>query len=78
MLDEIYSLANEFEHEFGFSPNIMYMNYTHYECMKLQLSDPSDIESMVQLLGMEIILHQDVVRPQVSWADSPWKHAISS
>ena len=56
----------------------MYMNYTHLVCLKQQLDDPTDLESVVKLLGMEIILHQDVVHPAVSWADMPWKQAMSS
>jgi hypothetical protein len=78
MLSFIYSMASEFEQEYGFSPNLMYMNYTHLECLKQQLSDPGDLESIVQLLGMEIILHQDVTYPQVAWANIPWKFAMNS
>lgn len=78
MLSFIYTIASEFEREYGFSPNLMYMNYTHLVCLKQQLDDPTDLESVVKLLGMEIILHQDVVHPAVSWADMPWKQAMSS
>lgn len=77
MLSYVYQVTSQFEMEHGFSPNLIYMNYTHLECLKQEMEDPLDLDSMVQLLGMEIIVHQDVVHPTVSWADSPWKHAIS-
>ena len=77
MLSYVYQVASQFEMEHGFSPNLIYMNYTHLECLKQEMEDPMDLDSIVQLLGMEIIVHQDVVHPTVSWADSPWKHAIS-
>lgn len=77
MLSYVYQVASQFEAENGFSPNLIYMNYTHLECLKQEMDDPRDFDSMVQLLGMEIIVHQDVIQPLVSWADAPWKHAIS-
>ena len=78
MLSYVYQVASQFEHEHGYSPNLLYLNYTHLECLKLELSEPLDLENIVQLLGMELIVHQDVVNPTVTWADSPWKHAIST
>jgi len=75
MLSYIYSVAKEFEREHGFSPNLLYMNYAHLECLKLQLDDPNDFNSILVFLGMELILQQEAVHPSVAWARSPWKQA---
>ena len=58
MLSYIYSVAKEFEIEHGYSPNCIYMNYAHLECLKQQLDDPNDFNSILVFLGMELILAQ--------------------
>lgn len=78
MLSFIYQIANEFEQEHGFSPNLLYVNYTHLECLKQEILDPEDLESMVQLLGMEIVLHQQAALPVVTWSEAPWKQTLAS
>jgi len=77
MLNYVYQVVSQFETEHGYSPNLIYLNYTHLECLKQEMADPHDLDGIVQLLGMEIIIHQDVVHPMVSWANAPWKQAIS-
>lgn len=78
MLSYIYSVAKEFEQEHGFSPNLLYMNYTHLECLKQQLEDPNDFNSILVFLGMELILEQDTTNPNVAWANVPWNEAVHS
>ena len=76
MLSYIYSVAKEFEQEHGFSPNLLYMNYAHLECLKQQLEDPYEFNSLLVFLGMELILTQNINYPSVGWAHAPWKEAI--
>lgn len=76
MLSRIYSVAKDFESEHGFSPNVLFMNYTHLECLKLQLEDPNDFNSILVFLGMELILEQAAIDPSVSWARRPWTQAV--
>ena len=76
MLSYIYSVAKEFEIEHGYSPNCVYMNYAHLECLKQQLDDPNDFNSILVFLGMELILEQDANSPSVAWAQTPWKEAM--
>lgn len=76
MLSFIYNVAKAFEKEHGFSPNLIYMNYAHLECLKLQLEDPHDFNSILVFLGMELILRPDATRPSVAWAHTPWKEAV--
>jgi hypothetical protein len=76
MLSYIYNVAKQFEHDNGYSPNLLYMNYAQLECLKQQLEDPNDFNSILVFLGMELILEQDTVSPNVAWAQTPWKAAV--
>ena len=76
MLSYIYSVAKEFEREHGFSPNLIYMNYAQLECLKQQLEDPYDFNSILVFLGMELILQDDIISPSVAWSRSPWKEVV--
>jgi len=76
MLSYIYSVAKQFEQDHGYSPNLLYMNYAQLECLKNQLEDPNDFNSILVFMGMELILEQDTVAPNVAWARVPWKEAV--
>jgi len=76
MLNQIYSVAKDFETEHGFCPNIVYMNYAHLECLKQQLDDPYDFNAILVFMGMELIIEQEASNPSVAWAKSPWKEAV--
>jgi hypothetical protein len=76
MLSFIYNVGQKFENEHGYSPNTLYMNYAHLECLKQQLENPLDFEAVTSLLGMELIVTADSVRPSVAWRSEPWKSAI--
>jgi len=78
MLSFIYQIANEFEHEHGFSPNLLCMNYTHLECLKQEIFDPDDLDSIVQLLGMEIVISSKNALPNVTWSEAPWRQSLAS
>jgi len=76
MLSTIYQVAKNFEKEHGISPNLLFMNYAHLECLKQQLDDPYDFNSVLVFLGMELILQDHAVNPSVSWSKTPWKEAV--
>lgn len=76
MLSFIYRVSQQFESEHGYSPNTLYMNYAHLECLKQQLKNPTDFNSVTDLLGMELIITQESVHPSVAWLAEPWKNAI--
>jgi hypothetical protein len=76
MLSRICNVAKDFESEHGFGPNVLYMNYTHLECLKQELEDPNDFNSILVFLGMELILEQKVSDPCVAWSRVPWKEAV--
>lgn len=76
MLSTIYQVAKSFEKEHGISPNLLYMNYAQLECLKQQLDDPYDFNSILVFLGMELILQDKTVTPSVAWSRTPWKEAV--
>lgn len=76
MLNQIYSVAKDFEYEHGFCPNILYMNYPQLECLKQQLEDPNDFNAILVFMGMELIIEQEVAMPCVAWSKAPWKEAV--
>lgn len=78
MLSFIYRVSQQFESEHGFSPNTLYMNYAHLECLKQQLENPNDFVAVTDLLGMELVISQETVHPNVAWLSEPWKSAISA
>ena len=78
MLSYIYNVSRQFEKEHGYSPNTLYMNYAHLECLKQQLDNPNDFEAVTSLLGMELMISQDSVHPSVAWFVEPWKQAVNS
>ena len=77
MLSRIYKVSQQFEKEHGYSPNTLCMNYAHLECLKQQLDNPNDFEAVTSLLGMELMISQDMVYPSVAWFSEPWKQAVS-
>ncbi len=76
MLSFIYDISQRFEHEFGYSPNTLHMNYAHLECLKQSLENPNDFNAVTDLLGMELVISQDTVHPTVGWLQVPWQQAI--
>jgi len=78
MLSYIYNVGQRFEKEHGYSPNTLYMNYAHLECLKQQLENPLDFGSVTSLLGMELVISPDSIHPTVAWLPEPWKKAICS
>lgn len=78
MLSYICNVTQKFEKDHGYSPNTLCMNYAHLECLKQQLENPNDFIAITELLGMELVISQDVIHPSVGWLQTPWKHALSA
>ena len=77
MLSFIYRLANEFEHDQGFRPNVLYMNPEHFGHLKDELAEIPDLGVISQLLGMEIVLDNELAHPHVYWSPVDWQRAIA-
>jgi len=77
MLSFIYRLANEFEHEQGFRPNVLYMNRLHFGRLQHDLAEIPNLGVISQLLGMEIVLDDDLMHPHVYWSPVEWHRAVA-
>ena len=77
MLSFIYRLANEFEQEQGFRPNVLSMNREHFGRLQNELAEIPDLELISQLLGMEIVLDDELVHPHVYWTSVDWRRALA-
>ena len=75
MLSFIYRLANDFEQEQGFRPNVLSLNIQHFGCLQAELAAIPDLDAMSRLLGMEIVVDDELVHPHVYWSPVDWKRA---
>ncbi|UCH53226.1 MAG: hypothetical protein JSW09_11715 [Pseudomonadota bacterium] len=66
MLSHIVNLVSTYEHHNGSRPNVVYMNETHYGHLREELPGVRDHIDVVAILGVDIALSDDVVRPQVA------------
>lgn len=66
MLSFIYSLARDFEANFGERANMLYINRLHFEHLRRHFSDPDDMETMMAVLGMTIMISTEAVNPHLA------------
>ncbi|GEM_PF-1267225 len=74
MLSVINQLINQYEQQYGFRPNLLYLTSAQLELLKEQISEP-DIEILAQLIGMDIVLIKANSKAYVSWVQISWKHS---
>src|SRR5512135_3084053 len=66
MLSHIVNLVNDYEHMHGSRPNVVYMNETHYGYLREELPGVRDHYNLVAILGVDIALSDEAIRPQVA------------
>ena len=77
MLSFIYRIANEFEQEHGFRPNVLYLNHRHYTQLRMELSEIRNLGALSRLLGMEIVLESELSHPHTCWSPVDWQCAVA-
>ena len=77
MLSFLYHMANTFEREHSFRPNVLYMNHAHFNQLKSELAEIKDLDSLNRLLGMELVLDSELTQPHVAWTSTEWQSAIA-
>ena len=77
MTSFIYQLAQEYEQEHGFRPNVLYLNQIHFNELQGQLSEIRNLGAMSRLLGMEIVLDSEIPKPLVCWSSIDWRRAVA-
>lgn len=73
MISTINRLTQKYEQKHGYRPNLLYVNSQQLELLNEQFCE-SKIDVISQLIGMEIIIVQDLQQSYVSWAQISWKH----
>jgi len=76
MLSFLFKLANNFEQEHGYRPNVLYLNQQHFKSLKESLADIKDLDALNRFLGMEIVLSEESSQPHLAWSPIEWKHAV--
>lgn len=66
MLSFIYSLAHDFETMFGEKANLLYINRYHFEHLRREFVDPDDLPSIMNLLGMTVMISEEAVNPHLA------------
>lgn len=67
MLNFIYRLVREFEREHGIQPNLLYLNRFHAEHLKLAFDESLTMPQIRKILGMEMVVENDIMHPRVAW-----------
>ena len=76
MLSFLFQLANKFEREHGYRPNVLYLNQGHFNSLKESLAEIKNLDALTRFLGMEIVLSNDCNQPHLAWSPVEWKHAV--
>ena len=66
MLSHIVSLVSTYETDHGERPNLVYMNETHYAYLREEMPGVWDHDDVVTLLGIDIALSEQAIRPHVA------------
>jgi len=76
MLSYIFRLINQFQPQPGIEPTLIYMNEMHMLELRKALSPDETIQSITDLLGMEMIIHREITHPQVVWVQTAQRIAV--
>lgn len=66
MLSYIYRLAKEYQELHGYTPNLIYLNRTHLNMLRLQLGNPANMDEIMSRLGFAIALSPSATHPSVA------------
>ncbi len=78
MLSFIVTLVNNYEQRHGARPNLVYMNEMHYEYLREELPGVRGHEDVIALLGLDIALSDEAIRPHVATARLSAEHILVS
>jgi hypothetical protein len=70
MLSFINRLVRDFELEHGIHPNLLYLNRFHVEHLKMSFDADYSMSQILDVLGMELIIEDDITQPHVAWTQT--------
>lgn len=68
MLSQLYRIAREFESRHGVAPNLLYLNYQHFDQLREALPGLQSNARLLHQLGLQLILQNDRAHPGVAWS----------
>ncbi len=75
MISFLFRLTNSYESEHGFRPNMLYISPSHFDKLRVDLANINGLDNLVQFLGMEIVIDDEIAHPQVAFSDVNWRHS---
>jgi hypothetical protein len=73
MLSFINRLVRDFELEHGVHPNLLYLNRFHAEHLKSSFDTDYTMSQILDVLGMELVIENDITQPHVAWTQTARK-----
>lgn len=78
MLSHIVSLVNNYESNHGIRPNLVFMNETHYGLLREELPGVRDHDDVTSIIGVDIALSDEAIRPHVATVTFGGNHILAS
>ena len=76
MLSYIFRLIDQFQRQHGVEPNLLYLNEMHMLELRKAFSADETIQSITELLGMEMIISREITHPHVVWTQMSQRIAV--
>lgn len=78
MLSHIVNLVSTYEQSHGVRPNLVFMNETHYSYLREELPGVRDHDDVTSIIGVDIALSDEALRPHVATVTFGGNHILSS
>lgn len=78
MLSHIVSLVSTYEQSHGICPNLVFMNEGHYAALREELPGVRDHDDVTTILGVDIALSDEAIRPHVATVTFGGNHILAS
>lgn len=78
MLSHIVSLVSTYEQSHGIRPNLVFMNEGHYAALREELPGVRDHDDVTVILGVDIALSDEAIRPHVATVTFGGNHILAS
>jgi hypothetical protein len=76
MLSYIFRLIDHFQRQHGVEPNLLYLNELHMLELRKAFASGQTMQSITDLLGMELILSREITHPHVAWTQTAHRIAV--
>ena len=73
MLSFLYRLVHDFDRSHGYQPNLLYINQSHFDALRQNLAEISNLAKLSRFLGMDIVISDEATHPHVVWQPKEWK-----